>query len=328
MKNSSYAIEKLKAIGAKHGKDKSESNIINYLNASKQYKNNFNGLKDILIDTANLSITLNEKNFENIDPLTKKAILDTNPNFDFNNPPIGNELQGSINSAKGKLFEYRVVERLNNGERVGNILLPEGWRAELAEKFNQPGFDLTILNDNNEIEEYLQLKATNTIYPIKNALDRYPSIRILTTDEIANSYSDDIEILDSDISNEYLTQEIEEAMNATENLAETYTDHFCPIASLIYISLTEGYQLAINKKELKKTKSSFVKRTKKSLITQGIGGCLYTLGCAEIIALPAAILTRLTLDHLDNEKKYIDLIQKNRRDMLQMLIWHQEMKIS
>lgn len=121
----------------------------------RQYKNS------LPIDLAAVATSLTLNAGTEIDPLALKAIQDTNPNFnpdkldDYSNE----ELMGIVNSAKGKYFEYLVVEKLNAGETVGDVTLPDGYRAALAGSINQPGWDLRILDESGRTAELLQLKA-------------------------------------------------------------------------------------------------------------------------------------------------------------------------
>ena len=58
---------------------------------------------------------------EDVDPLLMRAIYDTNPSlretscFSLDDAAV----QGAVNTAKGKYFEYLVAEKLNQGEQVG-----------------------------------------------------------------------------------------------------------------------------------------------------------------------------------------------------------------
>jgi hypothetical protein len=131
-------------------------------------------LIDLVVDAANLAHTIRDDASRLNDPLVAAAIRDTNPTFDFSNPPTGQALEGAVNAAKGKYFEYLVVDRLNNGERVGDVVLPDGFTAKVAESMTQPGWDIQILDHNSRVADYLQLKATDNAGYIREALDRYP----------------------------------------------------------------------------------------------------------------------------------------------------------
>jgi hypothetical protein len=87
-------------------------------------------------------------------------------------------LVGLVSGVKGKLFEHRYVDYLNGG------VLPDGYSAQLATSVIEPGWDIAIYGPNQEVSQLLQAKATDSIYYVKGALERYPSIDVVTTDEV------------------------------------------------------------------------------------------------------------------------------------------------
>jgi hypothetical protein len=87
-------------------------------------------------------------------------------------------LPGLISAVKGKLFEMKYADYLNDGN------LPDGYYAELAHSATQPGWDISIHGTDGHIASLLQLKATDSVDYVQHALDRYPDIDIVTTDEV------------------------------------------------------------------------------------------------------------------------------------------------
>lgn len=121
------------------------------------------------------------------------------------------ELAGLISGIKGKLFEMRYVEFLNEGH------LPDGYEAVLAESATNPGWDIAILDNNGITVNELQMKATDSVDYIKTALERYPDIDIVTTEEVYNSvvmheFAD--QVINSGISNEELTSVVTETLES------------------------------------------------------------------------------------------------------------------
>ena len=80
------------------------------------------------LDLAAVALSLGDQpeSSDDLNPLAVKALHDTNPNFDPSQ--VGKysdqEWMGIVNSAKGKYFEYLVVDELNAGGTVGDISLP------------------------------------------------------------------------------------------------------------------------------------------------------------------------------------------------------------
>ena len=121
------------------------------------------------------------------------------------------ELAGLISGIKGKLFEMRYVDFLNDGH------LPDGYEAVLAESATNPGRDIAILDNNGITVNELQMKATDSVDYIKTALERYPDIDIVTTEEVYNSvvmheFAD--QVINSGISNEELTSVVTETLES------------------------------------------------------------------------------------------------------------------
>ena len=121
------------------------------------------------------------------------------------------ELAGLISGIKGKLFEMRYVDFLNDGH------LPDGYEAVLAESATNPGWDIAILDNNGITVNELQMKATDSVDYIKTALERYPDIDIVTTEEVYNSvvmheFADNV--INSGISNEELTSVVTETLES------------------------------------------------------------------------------------------------------------------
>ena len=84
---------------------------------------------------------------------------------------------GFINAVKGKLFEIKYVDHLNN-------TLEPGYSAKIATNINQPGWDIAITGPDQEIINQIQLKATESVTYIKEHLQRYPDIDVVTLDDL------------------------------------------------------------------------------------------------------------------------------------------------
>lgn len=89
-----------------------------------------------------------------------------------------NQLEGFSAAVKGKLFEIDYVEYLNDGH------LPEGYQADLADDPTQAGWDIKVTGPDGHIADAIQLKATNSVSYVGEALKRYPEIDVVTTDEV------------------------------------------------------------------------------------------------------------------------------------------------
>ncbi|GEA51444.1 hypothetical protein VIN01S_22480 [Vibrio inusitatus NBRC 102082] len=125
------------------------------------------------------------------------------------------QLVGLINGIKGKLFETQYVDLLNSS------LLPEGATASLAEKANEPGWDIQILDANGMELELLQAKATSSVYYVQSALERYPNIDVVTTEETFQQLVEMGQaegVISSGISNADLQGTVEESLSGIDGL--------------------------------------------------------------------------------------------------------------
>jgi len=282
-------------------------------------------LIDLAVDAANLAILIEHDPELLSDPLVAAAIRDTNPSFDFSDIPTGDVLQGAVNTAKGKYFEYLVAERLNNHERVGDVVLPDGYTAKLAESMTQPGWDLQILDSDNHVARYLQLKATDDASYIKETLDRYPDITILATDEVADTGD---YVLDAGVSDAWLESTVREAMGATDtSFGEAFLDSFSPLLSLAFIVGTEGYRVAVSKKDINEAVLSAAHRGTRTMVSQSIGAMVYAAG-GGWLALPAAIVTGLVYERLSELYEASCLIEGSRHQLLALRLQQQDIQLS
>jgi hypothetical protein len=141
-----------------------------------------------------------------ISPLVIKAFHSQYPHagdfVDFVRDHKGDaSLLGIINGIKGKVFELEYLDYLNDGH------LPAGAVAELATSPTQEGWDIAIRDSTGHVIEHLQLKATESMSFIADAIANHPEIDVVATHEVFE-HMDDPEILshlvDSGISNAQL----------------------------------------------------------------------------------------------------------------------------
>ena len=193
------------------------------------------------------------------------------------------ELAGLISGIKGKLFEMRYVDFLNNGH------LPDGYEAVLAESATNPGWDIAILDNNGITVNELQMKATDSVDYIKTALERYPDIDIVTTEEVYNSvvmheFAD--QVINSGISNEELTSVVTETLESDS----VDMDWGLPVIPMLLI----GY--SVYKKE---SLSSFEKGTEfgdryiQSYISYIAGGAVAVISNTWWLGLIASMGTKV-----------------------------------
>ena len=297
-----------------------------FLHAFRRYlKANRESLLDIVVAAASVQISTGTWP-EDLDPLLLKAIHDTNPSLMQSNwfALDGEALQGAVNTAKGKYFEYLVADRLNQGQQVGPLLLEPGQKAVLAESMTQPGWDLRIEDEHGAVVEYLQLKATDSVGYIRTALERYPDIQILATGEVAGSGL----VLDSGITDQELRAQVLEGVDAVDaSLTETFLDHFHPLLPLAALALYEGRQLWIGEQSLDKFKLALARRSQRIVVTQAIGVAVYAID-GGLLSVPAAIFGGLVFDRTINQAAMASAYQTHKGKLLALRLMQQERILS
>jgi hypothetical protein len=164
---------------------------------------------------------------------------------------------------KGKLFELCYTEYLNEGH------LPEGFHAELASSANQAGWDIAILNEQGQIDEVLQLKATESASYISHALARYPYVDVVTTEEVySHATMGDMadHLINSGISNDELSDFLQEQiLNAQDDVSSDFFPSIIPYAIIAFsVAMDE------NKTDYQKGKD-FGRRSTLSYVCHSLG---------------------------------------------------------
>ena len=194
-------------------------------------------------------------------------------------------LQDLVNGAKGKYFEVLVRDQLNAGDRVAGIQLEPGQTAVLAESPTQPGWDLRIENDDGSVDEFLQLKASDSMSYIKKALEDYPGIRVIVPSEVDADIDD---ILSADLSNEDLDSITQEQLTERfEGGIEDYGDQVAegvfdsiPYFSMVLTGVIEARNVLTGRSTLRESLRRGARRTGKAAVYDSVGTVLGPAGAA------------------------------------------------
>jgi len=194
------------------------------------------------------------------------------------------QLAGFLAGVKGKLFEIKYAEHLNN-------TLPDGYSAELALSPTQPGWDIAILGPDSEIADVLQLKASDSVDYVTAAMHKYPDIDIVTTDEVHSQllmHAAEENIINSNISNAALENSLEHAVHPDYDVSDMI-DLKLPLASLALIAFTE---FSDKDRSIYQKSFSFGDRSSKSVIAYSAGGIVAGITQTWWLGLLAAVGTR------------------------------------
>lgn len=206
-------------------------------------------------------------------------------------------LQGLANGVKGKYFEVLVEQRLNAGERLGELYLEPGLVARIAESPTQEGFDLEIVNQDEVVVDLLQLKATESMAHVKSALRRFPNIKVAVPSEVEGVADD---ILRTDISHAHLAEVVRKQIGelSESELADILNQGVeavfdsVPLISPIIIAVTEGREVLMRRSTLEEALQQGSRRLGRSSVYSGIGATLSALD-AGVITLPTTLALRL-----------------------------------
>lgn len=222
------------------------------------------------------------------------------------------ELTGIVNGIKGKLFELRYVDYLNDGH------IPDGYQAILAESATNPGWNIAVLGADDSVAEEIQLKATDSVSYVKAALERYPEINVATTEEVYNSLAMQgitDNLVNSGISNEELEQVVYEALESNS----LDMDWSLPVIPMLII----GYSV-YKKDNLTSFQkgSEFADRYVQSYIAYIAGGAAAVVTNTWLIGLLASIGTKVFCKYGQSNalkvKSLKDTIETNKKILQRM----------
>ncbi len=209
--------------------------------------------------------------------------------IDFDN---ARSVAGAMSNWRGKYFEVIVRDQLNSGEQVGELALDEGQKAVLAERLNEPGWDLQVLDEAGSAVTEYQLKAVQDISGITKALERYPDFEVISTAEAAQEITDPM-VASSDISNEEMKSEMTDAVDAVvDTPLVDALELFAQGLPVILIVGSEGMMWLMGRRTFATAFSNSASRAAKTGVAMGAGLIVAAAG-ASVLSIPTVIATRL-----------------------------------
>tara|TARA_B100000427_G_C15491416_1_gene587819 strand:+ start:206 stop:1777 length:1572 start_codon:yes stop_codon:yes gene_type:complete len=150
------------------------------------------------------------------------------------------QIQGAINTIKGKMFELMVEDiEQNDGDE---------WMAKLHSDESFPGSDIVLTNDSTGEVMEISLKAASTDSReiIEKALVKYPNTPIMTTDEVAAMYSNNPKVFGSGVSHKDLENITQENFNKLLDKVEPINEHQVVIGGVTFGTLAVLYPFVIS----------------------------------------------------------------------------------
>jgi hypothetical protein len=202
------------------------------------------------------------------------------------------ELAGLISGIKGKLFEIDYVDWLNDGH------LPSGWTAELAQTANNPGWDIAIHDRLGHVAELLQLKATESVAYVKEAIAAHPDIDVVVPHDIYERLSDHPElfghIVDGHQSATDLTGQVSSAAEHADGVGDQI--HFpvvAPILAVGFATHQNWKRYRAGRITLNQMLQNVGERSLLAVIATGTGWAVGALCDATGVGIPVSMSVRL-----------------------------------
>jgi hypothetical protein len=235
--------------------------------------------------------------------------------------PNPDELAGLVSGIKGKLFEIDYVDWLNHGH------LPDDWTAELAHSPTNPAWDIAIHDDHGHVAEVLQLKATESLAYVKEAIAAHPDIDVVVPHELYERLADHPELLghvvDGHQSLTELTHHVSDATDHADGVGDHF--HFPVIAPILAIGFAAGQNWSryrTGRVTLNQMLQNVGERGLLAVIASGAGWAVGALAHTSGVGIPVAMGVRLfgqqLLHNRDRRKLftiYIETITASTRNL-------------
>jgi hypothetical protein len=214
-------------------------------------------------------------------------------------------LIGIISGIKGKAFELDYLDYLNHGH------LPAGAVAELADSPTQEGWDIAIRDAHGQVIEHLQLKATDSLSYIEEALARRPEIDVVATHEVFQ-HIDDPQILSHLIDSGISNAELEDvAGDAVHDVAPGF--ELVPWFAFGVIAFQSWRRYRGGAPLMGVIRSGF-RRGSYSTASRGMAYLATMLGFEPFVGTLSSVLLRLGFSRHDAQKQFIEFLRSCRRE--------------
>ena len=200
------------------------------------------------------------------------------------------QVNGLVSGVKGKLFELKVVERLNSGEAAGEVDLAAGQWAEIAPAANQPGYDILVHNADGSVAEYLSAKCSDNARVAREALEKYPQFQIVGNEELAAAHPG---VVDAGLTEDEIAETVSGALEEAAGIGDTLdiVGDFLPGLPLVFVLGKHGIPLVLGRSTLEDVARDLPGDLASAALVTGVGAALAMLD-AGILSLPAMFVTR------------------------------------
>lgn len=237
-------------------------------------------------------------------------------------------LNSIVSGVKGKYFEILVRNRLEEGGSVGGIVLSEGERAFLAESPTQPGWDLQIVDLSGEKVDVLQTKATASMSYVKEHLERYPDIKVVVPEELAQFASDTPGVLSTEgISVKEVTGATESQLqewgesglvDAIHHGAE-YAIDAVPVVSIGVTMIVEGQRVLTGRSTVNEALKRGGRRVAEASVWTAAGAALTHAGVGEPVSAAAMVGARMYAGRVRKYRSLADTLDGSTEELRRLI---------
>jgi hypothetical protein len=218
-------------------------------------------------------------------------------------------LAGLISGVKGKLFEMDYADWLNHGH------LPHGWTAELAHTANNPGWDIAIRDAYGHIDNMLQVKATESLDYVRNAIAAHPEIDVVVPHELYQRLADNPELLNHTIDGHETLQHLGGHVADSVGHAETAgaVAHFPVVGPAIVIGIAVGLNCFAYRRgtlTLSEAFRNIGERGALAVLASASGWVMAALAHEPFVGLPTSIAVRLFGGQFFHNRRRRELLQQ------------------
>jgi hypothetical protein len=234
-------------------------------------------------------------------------------------------MMGLVNGIKGKLFELDYAEWLNHGH------LPPGFTAELAHHANNPDWDIAIRDAHGHIDKLLQLKATESLSYVREAITAHPNIDVVVPHELYEKLSDQNDALSHILDGHETLHDINGHVADAAGHAEAAgaTEHFAFLGPVFVI----GMAAALNYRSYRQGRitpadalRNVSERGALAIFVSVAGHIAILIAHEPFVGLPTSILARLFggqfIHNRDRRKqltKFVETVQSSRTHLERLL---------
>jgi hypothetical protein len=202
------------------------------------------------------------------------------------------QLAGLIAGIKGKLFEIDYAGWLNHGH------LPAGWTAELAHSANNPAWDIAIHDAHGHIHEVVQLKATESLAYVKEAIAAHPNIDVVVPHEFYDRLADHPELFGQIVDGHQTLGDLTDHVTNASTQAEVAGHHlqFPVIGPMIAIGFAAGQswkRYRSNSITLGEAFQNVGERGMLAVVASGSGWAVNALAHGTMVGIPVSMAVRL-----------------------------------